>query len=509
MTLFNEAPVVSVKPSLTPALGDLQIEQKLKAAKLLADYEAGIESAIALFKDLHPAAKRDGFVPGILDARQVVGFQSMNGLRLSLEKLKKEAKRLLKNVKAADAIALHRIRSNHPKVRSGDRDVDQLSLVDIQHVLARENGFDSWPKLKAHLYAMEAAKRLVVSGKTIDPPKSAHLRCGSDIGQPLKEAGFKGDFVEIVNPFTMGPVHRHYKDEASLTARINYIDSVLLPFIPKDDKRDTRSMILGEEEALNTLGDKFDAVTLWFEHDAYDQLCLAYILNRLSEQAPNLTFTLDLVQVSSFPGYKRFIGLGQLGGQAENLALLFQQRVTITPQMMSFGATLWEAFTSQDPTELWNLSQEKDCPLPIMQNAIHRMMQELPSPIDGLGLTERLGLQIIAGEDSLLLRRAFLFLLAERDPQPYHGDIMFFAMMKELWEAENPALEIVGRLDAPGPGEGKEILKVTEFGHALLRGEANWIKSNKIDRWVGGVEVNSRHKKNWYFQDRKNGPILR
>jgi len=508
MTLYNEAPIVSVAPALSPLSSDLQTEQSLHATKLLADYEAGVQSAIQLFKDLHPASNKEGFSPALIDARQVILFQSMRGIKLSLEKLKKEAKRLLKDVAVADEIALHRIKTNHPKVRLGARKIEDVTLVDIQHVLARENGFDSWPKLKTHLQAMNAAKTLVGSGTQIDAANSVHIRCGSDIGLPLKEAGFKGDFLEIINPFTMGPVHSSYENETDITMRANYIDRVLLPYIPEEERKSSKSLILKEEEALSSLSDTYSAATLWFEHDAYDQLCLAYILHRLSEQAPNLNLSLDLVQVSNFPGYKRFVGLGQLGNQNEALALLYQQRTPITPAMMSFGATVWEAYTNKNPTDLWRLCVEKDSPLPIMQNAMHRMLQELPSPKDGLGLSERLGLQIIAEEETLLLRRAFLFLLAERDPQPYHGDIMFFSMMKDLWEAENPALEIVGMLEAPGPGEGKEILKLTELGHALLNGEANWIKSNKVTRWIGGVEVNNKSEKNWYFQDREKGPIF-
>ncbi|MEH6405525.1 MAG: DUF1835 domain-containing protein, partial [Sneathiella sp.] len=433
MTLYNDAPIVSVSLASAPLPSDLQTEQSLHAAKLLNDYEAGLESAIQLFKDLHPASNKEGFTPALIDARQVIMFQSMKGLKLSLEKLKKEAKRLLKGVKAADEIALHRIRTNHPKVRSGVRAIDALTLVDIQHVLARENGFDSWPKLKSHLQSMEAAKTLIRSGKPIDPAGCVHIRCGSDIGLPLKEAGFRGDFLEIINPFTMGPVCTHYDTDAKLSERVDYIDRTLLPYIPEEERKSSQSLILKEEEALASLSDTYEAATLWFEHDAYDQLCLAYILHRLSAQAPNLSLTLDLVQVSNFPGYKRFVGLGQLGNQSEALALLYQQRTPITSAMMSFGATVWEAYTSQDPTDLWRLCNEKDSPLPIMQNAMHRMLQELPSPKDGLGLSERLGLQIIASEEPLLLRRAFLFLLAERDPQPYHGDIMFFSMMKDLW----------------------------------------------------------------------------
>ena len=33
-----------------------------------------------------------------------------------------------------------------------------------------------------------------------------HVRCGSDIGPGLKQAGFVGDFLEYSDPFCQGPV---------------------------------------------------------------------------------------------------------------------------------------------------------------------------------------------------------------------------------------------------------------------------------------------------------------
>ncbi len=220
---------------------------------------------------------------------------------------------------------------------------------------------------------------------------------------------------------------------------------------------------------------------------------------------PELPFSLDLVQVDGFPGVKRFIGLGQLSSQPESLALLYQQRLTVTPAMIDFGATVWEAYRRSDPTSLWQLTQNPNAPLPLMQKALLRMLAELPSPINGLGLTERLALDIIAAEGSLVARRVFLFSLAEMDPQPYHGDIMFFAILKALWEAETPALKIIGKIET-ADGHGKEILALTPMGEALLKGEANWLKSNKVKRWVGGVEINSENIKNWCFED--TGPVL-
>jgi hypothetical protein len=72
----------------------------------------------------------------------------------SLEYERKEAKALLRQLHDGDADAVSRVRSAHP-VALRDRTVAQLQLADAQHVIAREYGFASWPKLVAYFEELE------------------------------------------------------------------------------------------------------------------------------------------------------------------------------------------------------------------------------------------------------------------------------------------------------------------------------------------------------------------
>src|SRR5882724_210150 len=69
--------------------------------------------------------------------------------RPSLEQYKKQAKELLKSRHAADAEAIRRIRANHPrfgKFTDAELREAKLALADMQLVIAREHGFESWQK---------------------------------------------------------------------------------------------------------------------------------------------------------------------------------------------------------------------------------------------------------------------------------------------------------------------------------------------------------------------------
>lgn len=72
----------------------------------------------------------------------------------SLEYERKEAKAFLKQIRAGNADALRRVQAAHPVVLR-DRQPGELKLADAQHVIAREYGFTSWPRLVEYFQELE------------------------------------------------------------------------------------------------------------------------------------------------------------------------------------------------------------------------------------------------------------------------------------------------------------------------------------------------------------------
>jgi hypothetical protein len=64
----------------------------------------------------------------------------------NLEFERKNAKAFLKQLHAGDPAARRRVEQRHADALQG-RGVEQLQLSDVQHVIAREYGFSSWPRL--------------------------------------------------------------------------------------------------------------------------------------------------------------------------------------------------------------------------------------------------------------------------------------------------------------------------------------------------------------------------
>src|SRR5689334_8738143 len=97
----------------------------------------------------------------------------------SLEQLKKQARDLLKQMRMSAVEALQRVRTSHPRlVDKRSIEAAKLSLSDAQLVIAREYGFESWPKLKRHVESVLAASATSEPGatamQTAQPAQSAN-----------------------------------------------------------------------------------------------------------------------------------------------------------------------------------------------------------------------------------------------------------------------------------------------------------------------------------------------
>jgi hypothetical protein len=175
--------------------------------------------------------------------------------------------------------------------------------------------------------------------------------------------------------------------------------------------------------------------------------------------------------------------------------------------MMAFGARCWHAFTAGDPIELWKLSQAPS-PLPLMQQAILRMLKELPWTTNGLSLTEQLALEIINRDGPLDAAKVFHFLNTESEPMPFLGDIMFLAILEQLRQNEPAAIKVIST-DTNKPALQKHTLQITNTGQALLANQCNWLNicSREYQRWVGNTHI-APGRKNWYWRPEKNMPEL-
>ena len=311
------------------------------------------------------------------------------------------------------------------------------------------------------------------------PVQTAHLRCGSDIQAALAEAGIAGDFVEYADPVCEGPLPDGAAPADWRAVRAGFIASEW-----GYDEAEILARLEAEDAALDALGD-YAEVFLWFEHDLFDQAILIRVLDRL---AP-IQERLHLISLGAYPGIERFTGLGQLS--PFQLGTLLPTAEPVTDPMIALAGQAWSAYRNADPQALCALLACDTAALPFLAAALRRHLQEFPWTRDGLGLTERLTLQAVAGGAGTP-GRAFGDLMQRLDPAPYLGDVMFWAVVKRLAGGAQPAL-------TPFTGV-RDPIGLTDFGAALLDGQADWVAANGIDRWRGGVQL-SGPKSPWRWDE--------
>jgi ankyrin repeat protein len=79
--------------------------------------------------------------------------------RPSLEQYKKQAKELLKAYRSADVETIRRVKRNHPrfeKLAEPGFEISKFALADAQLVIAREHGFESWPKFTKRIEVIKS-----------------------------------------------------------------------------------------------------------------------------------------------------------------------------------------------------------------------------------------------------------------------------------------------------------------------------------------------------------------
>lgn len=411
------------------------------------------------------------------------GPQRYAAFRLNLEQQKKRAKDLLKAEKSGDPVARSRLTRVHGDSISS---IVPSKLADAQRCIARELRFASWAALKAHIAAMEAARVQVGAPLDGDLP-TMHVRCGDDLRETLREAGFAGTFCRHINPYLQGPV----TDAPDwLEQRARFIAEGLTGDAVLDYPR-VLEACREEERMLERAARDYARVVLWLEHDRYDQFVLVRCLAAFAEHGrPS---RLELVGPNDFPGADRFLGLGQLPPEA--LKLLWHARWPLGRKHLAFGHEVWDAFRSPDPRRLAELARAGTPLLPDLANALRRHLSELPSAGDGLGLTHRLLLEALDERGPSSVGQIVGLVMRERDPLPGLGDTGYDRLLRELASGPEPLVERA----AAGTWH-LDTVSLTAHGRAVLAGD-DWLASAAPERWVGGVRI-APGQANWRRDER-------
>ncbi len=304
-----------------------------------------------------------------------------------------------------------------------------------------------------------------------------HIRCGSDILTGLRTAGFSGDFLEYADPLCQGPVP---EGPDLLKRRARFLADAFGAHMGFTAAQ-SLARLTREEQRLNE-AHTYQRVVLWFEHDSHDQLILARCLAHFADR--DVPARLELICIDRHVSVEHFLGLGQLAPEA--LASLWPERIPVAPAQLDLGRAVWSALRRTDPSDLAAVAASGTPALPLTAPALRRHLQELPHRTDGLSMTERLVLHILA-DGPTSIGQVFAALLGGREPLPFLGDLGFLHVVEQMALARQPAIVIKA-----GESPFRRLAMITNAGRDVLAGRTDYLALVPPERWVGGAKADGR-----------------
>jgi hypothetical protein len=293
----------------------------------------------------------------------------------------------------------------------------------------------------------------------------------------MKQANISGSFLSWQDLLHEGPAPESLSLEALSKRRAEFISQKGLgEFI------EIYQSFKDRDSALKSFK-KYDKILLWFEHDLYDQLQLIQLLDWFAKYASSNS-KISIISPENYLGKAT---------PKELREFLLYNRELVTHNHFITARKAWSAFSSKTPQAIYRLLGDDIEALPLLGDAVKRILEEYPNTTNGLSRTAHQALLIISNGKNTSLD---IFLEYQKsEERPFMGDILFWDILKKLVESN--------LLNSTKNGQE---LKLTSLGVEVLRGKKNLLEFHKIDRWIGGVHLTPNNLWCW---DIKSKQILK
>lgn len=294
----------------------------------------------------------------------------------------------------------------------------------------------------------------------------------------MKKANISGVFLPWCDVLHEGPVPNNLSLEELSKVRAQFIiernwgtpDKIIESFMQRDNE-------------LKSFR-KYEKVILWFEHDLYDQLQIIQILDWFHK---NHTDDVELSIICT----NRY--LGRLS--PEEMKGLVEYEEPITKAHLDLSCKAWSAFRSNTPEKWLGLLREDTSALPFLEGAIIRQLEEYPSCSNGLSRTAEQALKVISGGEKCPGR--IFGGTQEMEERIFLGDSSFWVVLHELLESSTPLIDLSEGKELTLPSSKDQELTITSAGLEVLDGKINWLEVSRLDRWIGGVHLDSSNVWCW------------
>lgn len=293
----------------------------------------------------------------------------------------------------------------------------------------------------------------------------------------MKKAGFEGHLLPWRDVLHEGAVPNNL-DLASLSR-------IRARFISERGWGQPEQVLRSFRERDSTLqrADNYAKITLWFEHDLYDQLQMLQILDWFYHHRPDPT-PLSMVCTETYLGLS----------SPDQIRTLEEYETRVTTDQLALAHHAWSAFTASDPLLWASLLEEDTSPLPFLRGAVLRLLEEYPHRGTGLSRTALAVLRLLA-QQSFCPGRLFARYM-ESEERRFLGDASFLMVLNTLANSVTPLVKSDPK-PLTLPASPDQRVTITKEGLECLDGVRNWLDSHPIDQWIGGVHLTPGNR--WWW----------
>jgi len=286
----------------------------------------------------------------------------------------------------------------------------------------------------------------------------------------MQKAGVPGVFLPWRDVLHDGPVPEGLSLEQLSEVRAQFISDQ-----GWGEHQHIKQSFIERDNTLKSF-ESYDKVTLWFEHDLFDQLQILQILDWFHAHYP-ATQSLSIICVDQY--------LGLLS--PDEILTLFEHEVPVTESQLKLSNTAWSAFRSSTPENWFALLKADTNPLPFLKVAILRMLEEYPACSNGLSRTAHSALNIVQQGET---NPGKVFSLYQKtEERRFLGDSSFWILLNEFLGSSPELLTLSDREELDITANPDNKLTISTIGKDVLSGERNWLDIIKLDKWIGGVHL--------------------
>ena len=300
-----------------------------------------------------------------------------------------------------------------------------------------------------------------------------HDTNGGSAVSVLEHAGVEGTLLAWNDVLHEGPVRGALSPEARRAERALFITGEGWA----DDPVQVEASLRARDERLASALADGEEITLWFEHDLYDQWQLVDVLTAVAATA-GTDATLDLVLPRTYIGLMR----------PADAHAAWAERRTATAVDFASAIAAWEALTGDDPRAINGAISEDPGSLPSLRAALRRHAEEFPATGSGLARTERQLLEAVA-RGVPTLRALFPATHHDREDAVFLGDVVFLAVVARLSRAYTPLVRAGAAATLAPRDAWARSLEITDAGRAALDGTFDHARENRVRRWLGGAAL--------------------